>query len=191
MGSQKGMIFGIFRIAFSFLKWRLVITFFAMKTFLPALFLVFTISCHSTSNSIVQTQSNPPTDYLVFGVYCGECYGHCATMYKVDDTKLLIDSTDSFFKMKEDSVIFPIGGTSGPRFITAHDLMSKIPPQLMLTDTIEFGEPDALDQCGIYVEFQINGKKKQKYIDTDTSRIPSYVTAFSKDIYKTISGIRK
>lgn len=37
-------------------------------------------------------------DYLIYGVYCGECYGHCATMFKLDKKQLLVDTTDTFFK---------------------------------------------------------------------------------------------
>ena len=40
----------------------------------------------------------PNVEYIVYGIYCGECYGHCATMFKIDDTHLLIDTTDTYFK---------------------------------------------------------------------------------------------
>jgi hypothetical protein len=27
----------------------------------------------------------PNVEYLVYAIYCGECYGHCATMFKIDN----------------------------------------------------------------------------------------------------------
>ena len=30
-------------------------------------------------------------DYLVFGLYYGECYGDCAIIYKIENGKLYID----------------------------------------------------------------------------------------------------
>ena len=39
-------------------------------------------------------------NYIIFGRFCGECGGECATMYKLDisNNKLLVDHTDSYWE---------------------------------------------------------------------------------------------
>ncbi len=41
-------------------------------------------------------------DYIIFGRFCGECGGECATMYKLDilNNKLFADHTDSYWEYK-------------------------------------------------------------------------------------------
>jgi hypothetical protein len=45
-------------------------------------------------------------DYIIYGTYAGECYEHCSLMFKLEKEKLLLDTTDSFFKNALNKVTF-------------------------------------------------------------------------------------
>lgn len=145
-------------------------------------------SCTSSNHS--STQKNNQVDYLVFGVFCGESPGRGLTMYKVNDTALYIDSTDTYLKLRGAPFTFSFLCTSGPKFTAARELVSKIPHEFYTLDTIGFGCPDCLDQCGVYVEARTSGNIKRWSIDTDTTRIPSYAIAFEREIYRTLGKLR-
>ena len=73
--------------------------------FITALLLVSLSACGQTPSGAkpksFETKRNYPS-YIIFGVFCGECSGHCATMYRYNmrgnSNTLFVDSTDSYFK---------------------------------------------------------------------------------------------
>jgi hypothetical protein len=124
-----------------------------------------------------------PLDYMIFGVYCGECGGHCATMYKIDNTGLAIDETDGFFK-NNGKITFADKGWKDDRFDTAKILLESIPTQLVTSKMEQFGCPDCTDGCGIYVELKMNAVVKKFYIDTNQSQLPEFLKPFARAVYR-------
>ncbi|MFZ4400264.1 MAG: hypothetical protein ACOYO1_09535 [Bacteroidales bacterium] len=125
-------------------------------------------------------------DYLIYGVFCGECVGHCATMYKLDNLSIKRDTADNFFKNKYklDNGFF-IGSTLNKKeFYKAKKLMKNIPFSLLNSKNKTFGNPDERDQCGIYIQIKIGNSIKIFTIDTDLSKIPSELHEFVQIIMK-------
>lgn len=137
----------------------------------------------------------PKVDYLIFGVYCGECIGHCATMYKVEEEKIIVDTSNAYFwhnywhnyPGRNDTALFTgCEGTNG-LYLLAKPVMDSIPVSLLDSNlhSCTFGAPDSRDQCGIYLEISYNGKVKKFYIDTDTSDLPPWLLGYQALIKKT------
>jgi hypothetical protein len=131
-------------------------------------------------------------DYLIFGMYAGECDRHCATMYKVTDSSLFIDTTDSYFK---GGLRFPSTRSSSPKFLLALQLLHTIPDRLFQTDTSVWGCPDCSDGGGYYVEFRSGGKVRKYQIDTDmpweeNSSIPRDLRVFTNRIGEVLVKMR-
>lgn len=93
-------------------------------------------------------------EYMVFGVFCGECSGHCASMYRYNITDsantLWVDTTDSYFtnygNIQCKTLVADLKKSS-----LADSIARKI-PQIFLTTTLlkeTFGCPDCTDGCGI------------------------------------------
>jgi len=118
----------------------------------------------------------------IFGIYCGECGGHCATMIQLQmkDSTVTADSTDSYFKQTIITCTIPI---KQKRIIAyAKDIVKHIPASLLTYSQsgATFGCPDCSDGCGIYVELRdSNGKARKFYIDTDTSKMDGDIKSFS------------
>jgi hypothetical protein len=126
-------------------------------------------------------------DYIVFGVYCGECDHHCATMFKIENNKILVDTTDSYFRHKKDTIIFSDYEPGKEFYNEAKAAIDSIPEILLDTnlDTKVFGEPDARDQCGIYVQFKTNNRVRTFLIDTEPENgndIPKELRVYRKII---------
>lgn len=155
------------------------------------LFILFTtiFACSSKNKSIQNI------DYIIYGVYCGECMHHCATMYKLEKTKLLIDTTDSYFsvlrrKIKtNEPVIFKNDTLSKEAFLNAQLIKSEIPTLLLRSTNREFGNPDSHDQCGIFIQFKINNTLKTFRLDTELDKLPKDLREYAKLIMKT-SGFK-
>jgi hypothetical protein len=128
-------------------------------------------------------------DYIIFGVYCGECDGHCATMYKIDSAGLTADSTDSYFKNKG-VITFTNRPTKDYRYTKAKLLWEHIPLQLVDSKLEQFGCPDCGDGCGIYVEVKIGPSIKKFLIDTGENQIPEFLRPFAKEVQKVVNEIR-
>ncbi len=125
-------------------------------------------------------------DYIIYGIYCGECEGHCSTMFKVEKNQLLIDTTDSFFKneYKLARVEFKGDTLDRDRFKEAQILKIKVPKLLLQSKDKRFGIPDEYDQCGIYLQIKVDNQLKTFYIDTELKNIPIEIRDYSKLIMK-------
>lgn len=133
-------------------------------------------------------------DYIIFGVYCGECGNHCATMYQYNaggnSNTLLVDSSDSYFKnygkVKFDKVV-----NDTRRFYLAQSIFKQIPQELLTTPKVteSFGCPDCTDGCGIYFEFKQGRKVKKFYIDYQTSQLTADIKKFAEYLKKTIAQL--
>src|SRR5690348_13601888 len=129
------------------------------------------------------TNSNTQLDYppyITFGVFCGECSGHCATMYHYNmmgnTSTLFVDSTDSYFKNHGKIIcktqIFEIA-----KFQIVNKLVQGIPKGFLNTKKAEqiFGCPDCADGCGIYFEVGHDTSGSKFYIDYNTDKLDNKV----------------
>ena len=130
-------------------------------------------------------------NYILFGIFCGECIGNCATMYKynmVGNSKtLFFDSTDSYFK-NYGNVVCNTKITDSNKVNSIHAVVRQIPSQFLklnfLTET--YGCPDCTDGCGIYFELQQNNIVKKFYIDYRTTELPKDIKDFREILKETI-----
>ncbi|MDH5434524.1 MAG: hypothetical protein OEY19_11315 [Gammaproteobacteria bacterium] len=105
-------------------------------------------------------------DSLVWGMYCGECAESCATMYKIDSKSLKIDKSGDFLFDKPFNYVFKGSEASQDEQKKYEWLLKTDLPALKLNQMI-FGEPDAYDQCGIYLDYSILNERYQVLIDPD------------------------
>ena len=175
--------------------------------FALAIFFLIILSCSSAkTNSIknINTESDTSQilhsietdlEYILFGVYCGKCSGHCATMYKYnmrgDSNTLHADTTDSFLKNNED-VICQMQVHDSKQIELAKNVVEKIPNELLITreETKRFGCPNCADQCGIYFELKQKTAVKKFYIDVDTSQLSGDIKSFAEFLKKTIDKLK-
>jgi hypothetical protein len=149
---------------------------------------------YTKDNDYVLSNDSLQVDYIIFGRFCGECYNHCATMYKFNaggnSNTLLVDSSDSYFKdygkIKFDKLV-----NDSKRFYLAKSILKKIPSQLLTTTNLteKFGCPDCTDGCGIYFEMK-QGKRIKKFaIDYQTSVLTGEIKIFADYLKQTINKI--
>lgn len=145
------------------------------------------------SNTPSYSKSSFP-EYIIFGVYCGECVGHCATMYKLytlgNVNTLWVDSTDSYFKNSEE-IKFEKSVTDTRRFNLAQGIVQQIPAELLTTTKVSesFGCPDCADGCGIYFQFKTSTGVKKFYIDYQTSVLKGEIKKFAEYLKTTIEEL--
>lgn len=123
---------------------------------------------------------------LTLGVFCGECIGHCATMYRYysggNTNTLWVDYTDSYFKNGEDKMVFGTQIIDINKYQLVNDIIEHIPDSLILTEksSQHFGCPDCTDGCGIFFEMVQNKRSKRFYIDYQTSQLNGYIKVFAE-----------
>jgi hypothetical protein len=126
-------------------------------------------------------------DYLIYGVYAGECFGHCSTMYKVTKSKLFIDTTDSYFKGTRfvwKRLNFDKETLNEKGFATAQEAITQLPELLLSSNDREFGYPDSHDQGGIFIQFKVDTNLKTFWIDTELDQIPFELRDYAKLIMR-------
>ncbi len=104
-------------------------------------------------------------DNFTWGIYCGECSENCSTLWKIDKTSLKIDESNNFFEA--DPFRYQFNGK--PETKEKHSdynwvLDNPIPP-ILDQKKIVFGQPDAYDQCGYYIAYEVDERKYQALID--------------------------
>lgn len=128
-------------------------------------------------------------DYIIYGTYAGECTGRCATMYKLEKSRLLIDTTDSYFDNHGNNITFNGDTLIRAEFLKALTIKQQIPEILLQSRSRDFGSPDSRDQGGIFIELKSGPNSKQFHIDTDLDKIPNELKDFAILIMKT-TGFR-
>lgn len=145
-------------------------------------------------DSFNSENSDSAIDYLTFGIYCGECGNHCATMYQYNaggnSNTLLVDSTDSYFE-NNGNIKFNKSVNDIRRFYLAQTIFKQIPTELLTTTKLKerFGCPDCTDGCGIYFEFKQGVKVKKFYIDYQTSELTADIKKFAEYLKTTITQL--
>jgi len=134
-------------------------------------------------------------NYIIFGIFCGNCGGECATMYKLDQVKneLLVDHTDSYWKMSPmKPMVFETKISDNIKINTAKKIVDSIPSFLLTSSELkkQFGCPDCTDGCGIYLEINNNKFIKQYRIDSQTDQLSDSIKPFAEYLKKTIRQLR-
>jgi hypothetical protein len=149
---------------------------------------------HKKDTSYFTSSDTTTLDYIIFGIYCGECGNHCATMYQYNaggnSNTLLVDSSDSYFK-NYGKIKFDKAVNDTRRFYLAQSIFKQIPTELLTTTklTASFGCSDCTDGCGIYFEFKQGSKVKKFYIDYQTSQLTTDIKKFAEYLKTTIGQI--
>jgi len=158
--------------------------------------LIFLLVCPPVGRVQTNTKDANDIDHVTFGIYCGECSRHCATMYQYNmmgnANTLLMDTADSYFKNNR-NVICKTSLTDRIKFILAAGIVAKIPSAFLTTrDSVEvFGCPDCTDGCGIYFELSNSHQVKKFYIDTDIDKLAEPVKAFAVFLKTQIDSLNK
>ena len=163
-------------------------------------FLVVTLSARGQTSRGTQTKNaeikRDHPAYIIFGVFCGECSGHCATMYRYNimsnSNTLFVDSTDSYFK-NHGKVVCKTQIKGIGNFQIIDKLVQQIPKTFFKTNKTEqtFGCPDCTDGCGIYFEVgQATGTRKF-YVDYDTKVLGKEVRDFGELVKEALAQLNR
>ncbi len=162
---------------------------------LPILMLMLCSSaCRKHSSS-----SGAKYDYMIFGVYYGECMGKCATFYRLKDGQLTKDTSITYanvISVRNDTLNhslppfhfdYPL---PNDKYALVQDLPSAVPTQLYNENYKIFGQPDAADQGAIDVYMSLNGKAYKWTFDTYKQNDPAYQAAFIDRLAKAFQDLR-
>jgi len=149
---------------------------------------------HHSVEKQVATSQIPAVTQITFGVYCGECYKNCATMYRytTGDKSFAADYTDAFFNRDGKPIPFGTSLKDAAYVAIGDDIIAHIPKLLLDSekDTDNFGCPDCTDGCGIYFEMVINGATKYFYIDSQTEQLTGEIKTFAGYLKLRIAEIK-
>ncbi|MEI2695423.1 MAG: hypothetical protein V9E90_10160 [Saprospiraceae bacterium] len=131
----------------------------------------------------------PEADYLVFGLFYGNCSGpKCIAIFKLSDSLLLEDSLDNY---PSRSNFYEGQYSQRPikKYVLAEKLRSQFPSQF-LTDTQRvFGIPDAHDQGGVYLEYKSQTFHNFWILDTSIDRLPDAYKAYTELVKETVDKL--
>jgi len=171
-----------------------------MRQILALLLLFIALSaCGQISNGTqtksYQAKQDYPS-YIIFGVFCGECSGNCATMYRYNmmgnSNTLFVDSTDSYFK-NYGKVVCKTQINDIAKFQIVNKLVQQIPETFLKSGKTDqtFGCPECTDGCGIYFELGQGTTTKKFYIDYHMGGSEEEVKDFSEFIKETLLQLNK
>jgi hypothetical protein len=151
-----------------------------------AIWIIVVLSSCEYENLEEQTTN---TNYIVFGHFYGFCVGEkCIEIFKLTSTTLYEDTNDKYPSLSQ-----PYEGTfqqlDQALFEKVKDLRTKVPQELLATDSGVIGQPDAGDWGGLYFEISIQGKKQFWLIDKMRTNLPEYLKPFADDIESAIALI--
>ena len=138
-------------------------------------------------NELVESGST--SDYILFGHFYGFCQGEkCIEIFKLTTTALYEDTNDKYPNQSK-----PYEGAfqqlDQSLFEKVKDLASKVPQELLATDSGVIGQPDAGDWGGLYFEISVHGKKQYWLMDKMKTNLPDYLRPFAADIESSITLI--
>ena len=146
------------------------------KIFYPGLLILtlgFFTSCDKEDD-----HTSAKVDYLIFGTFYGECGGEgCVEIFKIESDRLLEDKKDLYpgadFYPFDDFEVLP-----HEKFELVKDLIDFLPPSLLQEESGVFGQPDAGDWGGAYVEYKAGNIHKYWLLDQMESNMPEAFNVF-------------
>lgn len=117
-------------------------------------------------------------EYIVYGVYCGECFGKCVNLHELKGDTLLesADTTiNSFIDYSRKGKDFKGKAINTRIPLALKKIRDSIPLILLKSRSRTFGEPDSHDQCGIFLRIKTTDSVKDFYIDPEIKSPPQLV----------------
>jgi hypothetical protein len=147
-----------------------------MKSVYAIVALVALGICSSCDKEEVYTTDQ--FEYLIFGTFYGECGGEgCVEFFKIEKDRLLEDRTDHYtgaeFFVFDDFEVLP-----QEKFELVKDLVGFLPLSLLYEDSGVFGQPDAGDWGGAFVELKSKNVHKYWVLDQMESNMPETFNQF-------------
>ncbi|WP_026462166.1 hypothetical protein [Adhaeribacter aquaticus] len=162
-----------------------------LKFMLALLLLVSFSSCEEKDAAIPEIKTNELNNSFVFGEYFGFCplESDCATVYKIQDNKLLADNIK---RVGDNSSLITFHPEPLPaaKYEVAKKLVNKLPAELLTSNQEVYGAPDAYDQGGLVLEFVYNGQVKRIFLERDEKNLPANVAAFAKEVKAVVAQIK-
>ena len=148
-----------------------------MKTVYTIAAILMLAICSSCDKDEANTSSQ--FEYMIFGTFYGECGGEeCVDLFKIENNRLLEDKKDIYpagigFYPFDDFNVLP-----KEKFELVKDLVDFLPPSLLQEESGVFGQPDAGDWGGAYVEYKSGNIHKYWVLDQMESNMPDAFNAF-------------
>lgn len=148
-----------------------------MKKIIFPLFAIL-VFCIFSSCDKDDVNTSGKVDYLIFGTFYGECGGEgCVEIFKIESDRLLEDNKDiypgaDFYPFDDFEVL------SQEKFELVKDLVDFLPPSLLQEESGVFGQPDAGDWGGAYVEYKAGSIHKYWLLDQMESNMPEAFNVF-------------
>ena len=129
-------------------------------------------------------------DHFVFGTYYGRCLSNCTHTFNLKAGGLFADKVDRGYP--EPGMEFEDKSLSKEDIELATKLFKDFPEELYKEEGEILGCPDCADQGGFYLEIQIGKSAPRVWrIDTDDSRIPAYLSAYTAKVRKTVEELQQ
>lgn len=132
----------------------------------------------------IQLENN---DFLLFGVYAGDCVGDCVDIYRLTQIDLMRDTTNQY-PFNSGFFIGTYQMMPQQHFLAMQELLDVFPTMLLERENATiFGCPDCADQGGFYVEIKKNTIHKKFYLDTQIVSNPNFLQVFVDKLGKKIN----
>lgn len=149
------------------------------------LFLLFAFTCVL----FISCKKNKGT-YLVFGHFYGMCAGEkCVEIFKLTDSKLYEDTQDKY-PSRTDFYSASYKQLAQQQFEDTKDLIGFFPSDLLNETQTVFGQPDAADQGGLYIEYYKDGIHKFWMLDNNKNNVPSKYHSFMDKMREKIDKLQ-
>ena len=162
--------------------------------FIAVLLCVTSLACRQSAKQTIAQKNKDLPAYIIFGRFCGECSGHCATMYRYKVTnnsdRLFVDSTDSYFR-NHGKVLCNTPVKDTGKFRIVDILVQHIPAAFLNTGRTQetFGCPDCTDGCGLYFELMSETTVRRFYIDYRDEGLDKEIVTFREFVKTTLDKL--
>ena len=161
-----------------------------MKNLFYRLSILMLLVCPTLSKAQQQV------DNIIFGIFCGHCSGHCATLYAYsseDSMTLYVDSTDSYFRRHDAPIVCQTPVHDADKIQWVKNLIDDIPDEMLYGTerSRTFGCPDCSDACGIYMEFMHHQNRYRFYIDTQPAQLSNKMKVFALEIKQVVGQLKE
>ncbi|MFD3002809.1 hypothetical protein ACFS7Z_20745 [Pontibacter toksunensis] len=154
-------------------------------------FIIAVVVSLLASSFVAKNGSQANSDYLVFGLFYGECEGsECVQVYRLDNNSLYKDKNShypsfySFYSGRFEKL-------SDKKYKQVCSITAEIPQELIKRKSGIIGQPDEGDWGGLYIEYSDKGEKKFWIIDKNKTNLPKYLHPFVDDVEEAIKLLNK
>lgn len=150
-------------------------------------FLAIFLLAGACEHEQVQQDVERDENYVTLGHFYGECVGEeCVEIFKITEAGIYEDQKDNYpnglyegkWKQIEKEIAF-----------IPEDIKQLIPDTMYHQTNKTFGNPDVVDQGGLYLEVEYRGERVYWYIDQIDSNIPGYVVPIHEKINQIVGKL--